>query len=131
MDNEVRVFRILGSTLSLILLLLYLFIIFMLFASKFKFLPTFYNKVMKSNAIWWILFISLLLLLLIVFIVGMVVDDRISYYGISLIIYLIIPFLLSCFMLFGPKIKALQSLYSKVNNRFSNRFKIRININFD
>ena len=86
----------------------------MLFASKFKFLPTFYNKVRYSNVFWWVLFISEL------------VNISENYYLLSignnygglrkpLMFFLIVSFLFSCFMLFGPKIKALQGLYKRIN----------------
>lgn len=101
---------------GLILSLIYLLSIFMIFASKFKFFPKFYNKFRYSNVIWW--------LLLICIITGPIIyvsvrDLKRLVKNIGfwiLIVYCLYLFLLSFLMLFGPKIKALQGLYNRVNN---------------
>ena len=103
-------------TYMIMFVLLQWFLIFLLFASKFKFLPKFYYNVRFSKVLWWILFLFSCFTVFYLFNQEDVQlpEEVIDWW--VLIPWTIILFLFSCFMLFGSRIKALRGLRQKIDN---------------
>ena len=103
-------------TYFIMFILLQWFLIFLFFASKFKFLPKFYYNVRFSKVLWWILFLFSCFTVFYLFNQEDVQppEEVIGWW--YFIYWAIILFLFSCFMLFGSRIKALRGLRQKINN---------------
>lgn len=83
-----------------------IFLIFLLLAPKFKLLPILYHNIRFGMVLWMILLVQTISCF----------SLAISEGNVMFALYWILPFLLSCLMLFGSRIKALRGLRQKIDN---------------
>ena len=83
-----------------------IFLIFLLLAPKFKLLPILYYNIRFTMVLWLILLVQTISCFSI----------AISEGDVMFALYWILPFLLSCLMLFGSRIKALRGLRQRIND---------------